>query len=313
MAGPPVGDAVALAFGDSALALADAALGVAVSLVAARPARRSPVRAARARRPARASASDGLRILSDAVLLHGVTSESPHGRLVSSWEGASSPGCGGDRIAGGWRRGAGHLSLLRLRRRERRRGQRRLPARQAAAAAVRPACRSTQARAAPPAPRNMTSAQRAHTQPQPFSTCRETKNARMPSGTARIAEPQRRHPGAVDDRHVEDGEERHRQEPADHGHRHDQQRERDRAEHHLGEQVEQVQPGGAAAEMRAQLAPDARRPSPTPGAPARRRRPADSGPGCVRTRRTATRRRRRRAGSGCRPRRPRARRRPRSR
>ena len=31
----------------------------------------------------------------------------------------------------------------------------------------------------------MTSAQRAHTQPHAFSTCRETKNARIPSGTAR--------------------------------------------------------------------------------------------------------------------------------
>ena len=31
----------------------------------------------------------------------------------------------------------------------------------------------------------MTSAQRAHTQLHPFSTCRETKNVRMPSGTAR--------------------------------------------------------------------------------------------------------------------------------
>ena len=54
--------------------------------------------------------------------------------------------------------------------------------------------------------RNITSAHRAQTQPQAFITCSDRMRARVPSGTLEDAEPERRHPRAVDDRHVERGE-----------------------------------------------------------------------------------------------------------
>ena len=129
----------------------------------------------------------------DAVLSHGVTSASLHGRLVSSSEGASPgcSGCGSDGAAGAWGvggcGGCGGAAAVGIAGAAGGCGG-------AAVDAAGPVPAGTPATAAAADadggavldPRNITSAQRAHTQPHPFSTCRETKNVRMPSGTARM-------------------------------------------------------------------------------------------------------------------------------